>query len=60
MKKDETIIAKLPAEEKAQYLEFGAKLDLTLSQMIREALLRFKPILRSRWEERQGVVEASK
>ncbi len=56
MKNDEMVVAKLPKEEKDELVELGGKLDITLGQITREALQRFKPTLIERAAEKERAI----
>lgn len=53
MKNDDKVIAKLPREEKEELTELADKLDVSLGQVTREALQRFKPVLIQRVAEKE-------
>ena len=53
MKNDDKVIAKIPGDEKQEYVELADKLDLNLSQVVRESLQRFKPVLIKRVAEKE-------
>ena len=53
MKNDDKVIAKLPRDEKEELVDLAQKLDLTLGQITREALQRFRPVLIQRVAEKE-------
>jgi hypothetical protein len=53
MRNDDKVIAKIPQDEKQAIVELGAKLDMTMGQIVRESLQRFKPVLIERVAERE-------
>lgn len=53
MKNDDKVIAKLPADEKDELVALADKLDVSIGQIVRESLQRFKPVLIQRLAERQ-------
>lgn len=52
------VIAEVPEELRDEINELGTKVDLRMSQIVREALERFLPILRQRAVEREQATMA--
>ena len=52
------VIAEVPEELRDEINELGTKVDLRMSQIVREALERFLPILRQRAVEREQATLA--
>jgi hypothetical protein len=59
MKNNDKVIAKIPKDEKREMVDLGLKLDMTMGQIVREALQRFRPILVERVAEKEKATAVS-
>lgn len=56
MDKDDKVIARIPKTTKENYVEVGAKLNMTMGDVVREALEFFYPVLVRRVEEKEKAL----